>query len=117
MRPGDDALSSARPKSSPDWAVKEAISVPSGTATLGGTLDISLIEEFESSAGDSFEIITFASCSGAFDTINGLDLGGGLSLLPVYDAGSLTLLTVPEPTTLGLLMIGGLGLLRRRRKG
>ena len=40
----------------------------------------------------------------------------GWEVLYDYEAGTVTLVVVPEPTTLALLGLGGLALLRRRRK-
>ncbi len=42
----------------------------SGTATLSGALNISLINGFTPNPGDSFQIMTFGSRSGTFTTIN-----------------------------------------------
>ena len=47
----------------------------SGLATLAGTLNISLINGFGPTQGQSFSIMTFGSRSGAFATINGLQSG------------------------------------------
>ncbi len=50
-----------------------------GEATLGGTLTISLIDNFVPAVGDTFEIVTYASYSEDFETINGLNTGTGVS--------------------------------------
>jgi RHS repeat-associated protein len=42
----------------------------SGTATLGGTLNVTLVNGFGPSSGQVFQIITFASASGSFATVN-----------------------------------------------
>jgi hypothetical protein len=65
----------------------------SGTATLDGTLNVSLINGYNPAPPDSFQILTFGSRVGDFATMNGLDLGGGKTLAPTYDATSLTLTT------------------------
>ncbi|MCA9231056.1 MAG: PEP-CTERM sorting domain-containing protein, partial [Planctomycetales bacterium] len=49
-----------------------------GVADLGGTLDVSFINGFTPSAGDSFEIITAASVLNTFDTVNLPGLPGDL---------------------------------------
>jgi len=67
----------------------------SGLATLGGTLNISLIGGFVPNAGDSFQIMTFGSRAGTFAAINGLDLGGGRSFQVNLSATDLTLVTPP----------------------
>jgi hypothetical protein len=66
----------------------------SGAATLEGTLNVTLINAFAPTLGDSFQVLTFASRIGDFATMNGLNLGGGLELDPVYSSTSLTLVTV-----------------------
>ncbi len=48
-----------------------------GIATLGGTLDISLIDGFVPTLGDTFEILTAGSVSGQFD-VEMLPSSGGL---------------------------------------
>jgi hypothetical protein len=62
-----------------------------GAATLAGTMEITLVNGFTPSLGNSFQVMTFASRAGSFDTILGLDLGGGLVLDPQYSATNLTL--------------------------
>jgi len=63
----------------------------SGSATLNGALNISLINGFVPNPGDSFQIMTFGSRSGTFTTIN--DLGAGRSFQVNLTATSLTLVT------------------------
>jgi hypothetical protein len=64
-----------------------------GSVWLDGVLGLSLIDGFVPSWGESFEIVTFGSRDGDFDTVNGTDLGDGLYLDLIYDANSLTLMT------------------------
>ena len=66
-----------------------------GTTTLDGTLNITLINSFSPALNDSFVIMTFANVSGTFATINGLNIGGGKELDPVFNANDLTLNCVP----------------------
>jgi uncharacterized repeat protein (TIGR01451 family) len=61
------------------------------TATLGGVLNVSLINSYTPNVGDSFKIITFNSRAGSFSTINGLEIGNGLVFQPVYNPQDLTL--------------------------
>ena len=66
-----------------------------GDASIGGTLDVSLIDAFFPTPGDSFEIITFASRSGEFATATG-DVGlldPVTFLLPLYSDTNLLLFT------------------------
>lgn len=44
--------------------------IVTGAAELDGTLDVSLIDEFTPSLGDSFTILTYASHIGSFETMN-----------------------------------------------
>ncbi|MEW6158034.1 MAG: hypothetical protein AB1813_11415, partial [Verrucomicrobiota bacterium] len=60
----------------------------SGMLTLGGTLEIRLINDFVPELGDTFEFITAGSISGDFDNFTGMDLGDGLYLKPVLDDGT-----------------------------
>jgi hypothetical protein len=68
----------------------------SGTATLAGTANISLINGFLPGAPDAFTILTFASRTGDFATYTGLTFPGGL-LEPVFNPGDLTLLANLAP--------------------
>jgi len=64
----------------------------SGYADLDGTLEINLSGGyFPTYEGQSFEIMTFASRSGEFNTVNGLDLGSGAYFELVYADASVTL--------------------------
>jgi len=63
----------------------------SGTASLGGTLNVIVVNNFHPAVGNTFQILTFGSSSGNFTTYNGLSLGGGVFLDPVFNASSLTL--------------------------
>jgi hypothetical protein len=71
----------------------------SGTATLDGTVNITLLNGFVPTPGDDFQVLTFGTVTGDFTNYNGLDLGGGLSLAPVYDSNSLTLVTMSGPAS------------------
>ncbi len=87
----------------------------SGTATLAGTLDLALVDSFEPQLGDMFEILTFDSRVGVFDTMLGDMIAPDLYFHPIYGSDRLTLRVVPEPTALALIGVGVAGLLRRRR--
>lgn len=74
-----------------------------GTATLAGTLNISLINSYVPNLGDSFVIMTFASRSGDFATYNGLMQANGLTFTANFSATALTLevtqgVYTPTPT-------------------
>ncbi|MCB9857765.1 MAG: hypothetical protein H6818_18940 [Phycisphaerales bacterium] len=58
-----------------------------GDVVLGGTLDLSYINNFTASMGDAFEILSAGSISGEFDTVNFPD---GQQWVIQYDANSVT---------------------------
>ena len=62
-----------------------------GQATLAGTLDVSLIDDFTPSAGDTFEVLTAASIVGEFDTVDLSSLPGNLLWFVNYDSTSVEL--------------------------
>ena len=70
-----------------------------GAATLAGTLNISLVNNFTPSAGQSYKVLTFASSSGDFATITGMPIPNtNLSFNPVLDPTDFTLLaSAPSP--------------------
>jgi hypothetical protein len=70
-----------------------------GNATLNGTLNVSLINSFFPSPGDTFRIINYGSHTGVFRFLNGLSLGSDLYFIPHYpgfSSGGVTLLTVRQ---------------------
>ncbi len=62
-----------------------------GNATLNGTLNITLVNGFTPSSGNSFQVMTFGSRTGDFTTKTGLAVPGNLVLAPVYNPANLTL--------------------------
>jgi T5SS/PEP-CTERM-associated repeat protein len=66
-----------------------------GQASLGGTLDVTLINNFMPALNDQFDIITFASHTGGFAAYSGLDVGGHLALKPSLTATSFLLTARP----------------------
>jgi hypothetical protein len=62
-----------------------------GTATLDGTLNVTLLPDFTANVGDTYQVLTFGSLNGTFATTNLPDLGNGLVLDPVYTSNSLNL--------------------------
>jgi hypothetical protein len=56
----------------------------SGSATLNGTLDVSTIGGFTPGSGDSFQVLTYGSHTGEFETING-------NYTPTYNPTNLTI--------------------------
>jgi len=89
--------------------------VVTGTAAMAGTLDVMLIDEFSPRGGDAFNILDWSDVTGAFDTIKLPDLGSlTWNTSCLYTTGEFSV--VPEPATISLLALGGLAMLRRRRK-
>jgi hypothetical protein len=73
-----------------------------GSATLAGTLDVSLINSFTPDYGQTFTIMTYASKSGTFDTVNLPALSGGLEWTLEYGDTALTIYTPPPPPEVSL---------------
>ena len=73
-----------------------------GNAALGGTLNVALVNGFGPTAGDVYPVLSFASHSGAFATINGLNAGS----VPLFRADllatSLTLTTLAGESDLAM---------------
>jgi T5SS/PEP-CTERM-associated repeat protein len=68
-----------------------------GSVSLGGTLDVSLLDAFTPALGDSFEILTAAGgVTGMFDFMLLPDLGPQLGMDVIYGANSVTLAVVPS---------------------
>ncbi len=89
-----------------------------GTAELGGTLDVDLLT-YVPQLGDRFDIIQASAFVGDFEVFDLPSLSGGLffqtEIIANAAGADIYQLTVaPEPTTAALLTLGGLALLRRR---
>ncbi len=65
--------------------------VVTGTAALAGHLDVSLIDAFAPSAGDTFTITTYTERTGTFDTVTWPAAPAGGSWYLDYGAGGVTL--------------------------
>ena len=93
----------------------------SGTATLGGTVNVALINGFQPALGNTFQPLTFASSTGNFGFYNGIVLGNRLLLDPALNPTNLTLTVQPAVTTTTLAappspsVSGQSGDLHRRR--
>lgn len=77
-----------------------------GTLSLGGALNVVLLDGFAPRAGNTFDIMDFGTLVGQFDTINLPTLGNGLSwdTSSLYTQGSIGV--VPEPSVFVLLLVG-----------
>jgi hypothetical protein len=65
-----------------------------GNATLDGTLNVMVTSAYVPTVGDSFTVMNFASHTGFFPTVNGLELGNGLRFETVLSPIDLKLVVV-----------------------
>jgi hypothetical protein len=66
-------------------------------ASLNGTLNLTLINNFLPAIGNTFTILTTSARSGQFATVNGLSINGGEHFQISYGATSVTLTVVSGP--------------------
>jgi len=92
----------------------------SGSATLGGTLEVDLLNSYVPNLGDQFTLLTYLSETGQFSAVDLPSVQGGQWVL-AYQPNDLTLTfeseSTPEPGTLLLMICGALAVLGRRRIG
>ncbi len=70
-----------------------------GTATLGGTLALSLINAFSPVPGNTFTVMTYASHGTSnFSVITGVSIGGGKSFLVATNATNVVVTTTNLPS-------------------
>jgi hypothetical protein len=72
---------------------------------FAGRFEVTMSNAYRPSAGTSFTVLTFPSKTGAFNGTAGLELGGGLSLVPQYSATALNLVAT-QNTTPSLAAVG-----------
>lgn len=65
-----------------------------GTATIGGTLNIGLLDKFVPAVGDTFEILTARKVTGTFATVNGTKISDSEHFTVTYNADNVTLTVV-----------------------
>jgi fibronectin-binding autotransporter adhesin len=65
-----------------------------GTATIGGTLNIGLLDKFVPAVGDTFEILTAKKVTGTFATVNGTKINDSEHFTVTYNADNVTLTVV-----------------------
>jgi hypothetical protein len=82
----------------------------SGAATLGGTLNVDLVNGFAPTVGETFKILTRGSGSGTFSSLTSSDPGLTYSVAYNSTYAQITIITVPEPATGTLLFLSALGL-------
>ncbi len=68
-----------------------------GAATLAGTLDIRFTSGYAPAVGDRFKVMTYASKTGQFSTINVTGLATGFVVTPEYNGTDLTLVVKAVP--------------------
>jgi hypothetical protein len=69
-----------------------------GPLMMNGTLTVSTRNGFRPNPGDTFQVLSYPSATNEFTCFSGLDLGGGLLLLPQFTRTGLTLLTTTYAT-------------------
>jgi len=75
------------------------------SATLGGTLNISLGTGFTPTVGQTFTILTASSVSSTFTTVNGLAINGTEHFTITYNGASVTLKVVSGPAPAASLIL------------
>ena len=65
-----------------------------GTATIGGTLNIGLLDKFVPAVGDTFEILTARKVTGTFATVNGTKINDSEHFTVTYNEDNVTLTVV-----------------------
>jgi len=65
-----------------------------GTATLGGTLNIGLLNNFVPTIGSTFEILTARRVTGTFATVNGTVINNSEHFTVTYNSDNVTLTVV-----------------------
>jgi hypothetical protein len=86
-----------------------------GTASIGGTLDVLQYNGFVPTVNETFDILRSGGLSGTFSSDNSNP--GGIAYTVAYTTTDaiITITQVPEPSMLGLLSLSAMGLLRRRK--
>ncbi len=79
-----------------------------GPATLHGTLNVQLANNFFPLPGQTFAIVTYPSAAGAFTTINGLTTGGNTIFTAAQNATNfvLTGVAIPAPQVTSVQVAG-----------
>jgi autotransporter-associated beta strand protein/T5SS/PEP-CTERM-associated repeat protein len=70
-----------------------------GQVAFAGNLDAQLISGFTPVVGQRFDVVTFGSRSGSFNSFTGLNIGGGLQFTADYDANHFYLAATPTSAT------------------
>jgi hypothetical protein len=87
----------------------------STTATLGGTLNINLINGFVPSIGSKFKIVDYTSESGQFATVNGLAINSSEHFTVTYQGADVLLTVVSGAAPSALTRFGSIATLGSRQ--
>src|SRR3984957_17277308 len=87
----------------------------STTATLGGTLNINLINGFVPSIGSKFKIVDYTSESGQFATVNGLAINSSEHFTVTYQGADVLLTVVSGAAPSSLTRFGSIATLGSRQ--
>ncbi|MDP1560439.1 MAG: PEP-CTERM sorting domain-containing protein [Pirellulaceae bacterium] len=94
--------------------------VDAGLLTLNGTLKLTLINGFNPTLGDSFDLFDWSTLAGSFSNFDfsaaGLAPGLTWDTSNLYTTGTLTLTAVPEPSALTMVGLSLLAMAVRRRR-
>jgi hypothetical protein len=77
-----------------------------GVANLAGALNATFVNGFTPTVGNSFQVMTYSSQAGTFDTVNAVNLANGQRLNPVYGASALSLTVVAGAAVSALVLPG-----------
>jgi hypothetical protein len=88
-----------------------------GSATLAGSLDLTLLNNFTPAIGNHFSVISFASETGSFSNIGlpALPAGRYWDTSQLYSSGIISVV-VPEPVSIAIFLLAGADLACRRRR-
>jgi fibronectin-binding autotransporter adhesin len=84
-------------------------------AIVAGQLNVTLLPGFTPPLGSTYTIVQAEQMSGSFTTVALPTIESGLSFNVIYSFNSVTLVTVPAPSSAALLATGLLAMRRRRR--
>ncbi len=95
-----------------DGAASDLLIVTSGLDITGASLDITDLGGGWTEG--VYVIAQYGSLTGTFAGVTGLD--SGYSIVYDHNGGTEIAAVVPEPATMSLLALGGIAMLRRRKK-
>lgn len=81
--------------------------VVSGVASFAGELEVVLLDQFQPTLGDQFDVLALNSVGGRFDRLKlpALDPGLKWDLSELYSGGRLSIVPTPEPSTLAMIAV------------